>query len=176
MIYTSYFSSKKYNKEDGVSIARYTKFWNGPVYEKLYPSKTLLSWWKHKRENGQHKDPMYTRQYIQAYYEETLSKLDPYEVAKELDGKVLFRDSLNILSYIGGTGSLRTLKKDNINSPSVCELVDELMVYSRIVEMVNDSNNIEGLRSVLTYIFSDIKVLTKIAIIIAITYNFFLIN
>lgn len=89
MIYTSYFSSKKYNKEDGVSIARYTKFWNGPVYEKLYPSKTLLSWWKHKRENGQHKDPIYTRQYIQAYYEETLSKLDPYEVAKELDGKVL---------------------------------------------------------------------------------------
>ena len=43
MIYTSYFSSKKYNKEDGISIARYTKFWKGETYPNLYPSEELLN-------------------------------------------------------------------------------------------------------------------------------------
>lgn len=44
MIYTSYFSSKKYKKEDGISIARYTKFWDGDSYSPLYPSADLLTW------------------------------------------------------------------------------------------------------------------------------------
>lgn len=75
---------------------------------------------------------------------------------------IVFCDALDILANIGGTGALRTLKKDNINSPTIVELVDELMVYSSIIEMVNYTNNQEGLKNVLTYIFSDIDLLTKI--------------
>ena len=75
---------------------------------------------------------------------------------------VLFCDAKDILSNIGGTGALRTLRKDNINSPTVVELVNELMVYSSIIEMVNYTNNEEGLKNVLNYIFSDVDLLTKI--------------
>ena len=75
---------------------------------------------------------------------------------------VLFCNAKDILSNIGGTGALRTLKKDNINSPSVVGYINELMLYSSIIEMVNYTNNEEGLKNVLTYIFSDIDLLSKI--------------
>ncbi len=88
MIYTSYFSSKKYIKEDGISIARYNKFWDGDSYPLLYPSANLLAWWKDiPKEDA--KEAWFTEQYERAYYEETLSKLDPHKVAKDLEGKVL---------------------------------------------------------------------------------------
>ena len=35
------------------------------------------------------------------------------------------------------------------------------MMYSNIIEMVNDTNNYEGLKTLLIYIFSDIDILTK---------------
>lgn len=81
---------------------------------------------------------------------------------KELFNDILFCKANDILLNIGGTGSLRTLKKDNIDSPTIVELVDELMLYSSIIEMVNYTNNEEGIRNVLIYIFSDIDLLTKI--------------
>ena len=90
---------------------------------------------------------------------------DKYASLDELQkifNDVLFCEAKNILEYIGGTGALRTLKKDNINSPSVVRLVDELMVYSTMIELVNDTNNVEGLRNVLRYIFSDTNVLMKL--------------
>lgn len=90
---------------------------------------------------------------------------DPFADVDDLQSifnNVLFSNARDILANIGGTGALRTLKKDNINSPTVVQLIDELMVYSSIIEMVNYTNNKEGLRSVLTYIFSDIDLLTKI--------------
>ena len=88
MIYTSYFSSKKYNKEDGISIARYNKFWDGESYPLLYPSANLLAWWKGLSKEAQSKKE-FQDTYWQYYWKETLSTLDPYKVAKELDGKVL---------------------------------------------------------------------------------------
>jgi uncharacterized protein (DUF488 family) len=91
MIYTSYFSSKKYkkyNKEDGISIARYNKFWQGETYPNLFPSANLLAWWKSLSEEAQ-KCQDYQQMYFEAYKQETLSKLDPHKVAAELDGKVL---------------------------------------------------------------------------------------
>lgn len=88
MIYTSYFSSKKYNKEDGISIARYNKFWDGEIYPLLYPSICLLTWWKRMPTNFQ-QSKKYQDQYKEAYYEENLSKLNPHIVAAELEGKVL---------------------------------------------------------------------------------------
>jgi uncharacterized protein (DUF488 family) len=88
MIYTSYFSSKKYNKEDGISIARYNKFWKGSSYQYLYPSPKLLAWWKSLPKEEQLRKEIID-QYCQAYYEETLMDLNPHAVAAELDEKVL---------------------------------------------------------------------------------------
>lgn len=88
MIYTSYFSSKKYNKEDGISIARYNKFWDGESYPLLYPSASLLAWWKGIPKKAA-KEDWFTEQYERGYYQETLNKLNPHIVAAELEGKVL---------------------------------------------------------------------------------------
>jgi hypothetical protein len=88
MIYTSYFSSKKYNKEDGISISRYVAFWEGKSYPLLYPSAGLLKWWKSLPKESQY-DIYYREQYERGYYQETLSLLNPDIIAAELEGKVL---------------------------------------------------------------------------------------
>ena len=88
MIYTSYFSSKKYNKDQGVSIARYNKFWQGESYPALFPSANLLAWWKSLPEEAQ-KCQDCQQIYFESYKQETLSKLDPRKIAAELEGRVL---------------------------------------------------------------------------------------
>ena len=98
-------------------------------------------------------------------YKEYIIKIKNNELdikdMKSLFNDFLFCNSRSTLKYIGGTGALRTLKKDNQNNPLINELCSELMLYSTITEMVNDTNNEEGLKTLLTYIFSDIKILTK---------------
>lgn len=88
MIYTSYFSSRKYKPEDGVSIARWSSFWNGLSFKALAPTEELLTWWKnlpkHTREKADAK-----QHYTNLYVEQTLSKLNPAEVATILEGKTL---------------------------------------------------------------------------------------
>ena len=88
MIYTSYFSSKKYNKDQGISIARYNKFWQGETYPDLFPSTTLLAWWKSLPEESQ-KCKDYQRIYFEAYKQETLDKLNPHKVAADLENRIL---------------------------------------------------------------------------------------
>jgi uncharacterized protein (DUF488 family) len=88
MIYTSYFASRKYKKEDGVSIAHYSDFWKGNAYFDLAPSSTLLAWWKSLPEELQC-DMHYQQLYFTYYKQETLDKLDPHKVAKDLEGRVL---------------------------------------------------------------------------------------
>lgn len=86
MLYTSYFSSGKYKHEDGVSIARYCNFWHGPSFVALAPSEGLLWWWKHLS----HKEQAESEQYYEYLYrEQTLSRLNPAEVAMILEGKTL---------------------------------------------------------------------------------------
>lgn len=86
MIYTSYFSSRRYSPEDGVSIARYCKFWRGSTFEALMPSDQLLHWWKNLSLEEQNSSQQY---YEYLYYEQTLSKLNPAEIAEALNGKTL---------------------------------------------------------------------------------------
>ena len=88
MIYTSYFSSKKYNKEDGISIARYNKFWDGESYPLLCPSVGLLKWWKNLSKEAQQSRTCQDF-YAEAYCKEILSQLNPHIIAAELEGKVL---------------------------------------------------------------------------------------
>ena len=102
-----------------------------------------------------------TNLYDYYIYQIEKNYLSDYEV-RDVFNNILFCNARKILGYIGGTGALRTLKKDNSNSKVIQELTDELMLYSTIIEMVNDSNNEKGLKEVLEYVFSDINVLTKV--------------
>jgi uncharacterized protein (DUF488 family) len=88
MIYTSYFASKKYNKEQGISIARWNKFWQGESYPDLFPSSSLLAWWKSLPAELQ-KSEEYQQLYFNKYKQETLAHLDPHKVAADLENKVL---------------------------------------------------------------------------------------
>ena len=98
-------------------------------------------------------------------YEEYINKITDssttHEELRDIFNSLLLCNSNTTLEYIGGTGALRTLKKDNQNSNTIIRLVDELMNYSKIIEMVNDTNNIDGLRKILEYTFTDISTLTK---------------
>ena len=88
MIYTSYFSSHKYNPEGGVSISRWCSFWKGPTFKELVPSERLITWWKSLPKAVQEL-PEARAHYEQVYREETLSRLNPAEVADKLEGMVL---------------------------------------------------------------------------------------
>lgn len=88
MIYTSYFSSRKYKTEDGVAIARWCSFWSGSKFSALAPSEELLEWWKSLPFKDREKaEPKW--HYEKLYRKQTLSKLDPKEVARLLEGKTL---------------------------------------------------------------------------------------
>lgn len=88
MIYTSYFSSKKYKQEDGVSIARWAPFWHGYNFQQLAPSIELLRWWKSLPPEDQEKAE-YRQYYKDLYTQQILSKLNSAKVAEILEGKTL---------------------------------------------------------------------------------------
>jgi hypothetical protein len=88
LIYTSYFSSRKYKPEDGVSIARFAPFWHGLTFSKLAPTEELLRWWKSLIPEDQVKKD-FKDYYEKRYRLQTLSCLDPKEVTMILEGKTL---------------------------------------------------------------------------------------
>ena len=104
--------------------------------------------------------------YKKKIYENIVNKINSGEMSEEELKKVfndlVFGNADEVMLSIGGSGSLRTLKKDNSSSLVISEYIDELMLYSRIIEMVNDTNNKEGLEKLLKYVFSDIDTLTNI--------------
>ena len=85
MIYTSYFSSKKFNEKDGVAITLGGNFWKGEVYKELAPTPQILNLWKKEGRNNPKGELIYEA----LYRRDLLSKLVVSEVAKKLDGKVL---------------------------------------------------------------------------------------
>lgn len=71
---------------------------------------------------------------------------------KEIFNNYIFFNSKKCLDSIGGTTSLIMLKKNNCRSKVMCTLIDELILYSKIVEMVNNTENINCLKRLLKYI------------------------
>jgi hypothetical protein len=79
-IKTSYFAN--YKKDDAVSIAFSTPNWfKGEKYKKLAPPKKLLFDYKSGLVNE--------KEYREVYLKDVLNKLNPNEIAKELNNKVL---------------------------------------------------------------------------------------
>ncbi len=79
---------------------------------------------------------------------------------KNIFNKLLFCNSNVILESIGGTECLKKLRIENSNSDGIKVLIDELLAYSKIIEMVNDTNNYDGLVEMLDFVFSDVETLT----------------
>ena len=104
-------------------------------------------------------------EYKKKLYEDIVLKINSGDISdrelKQIFNDLVFGHADEILASIGGTGTLRTLKKDNANSLEIVELTDELMLYSKIIEMVNDTNNTLGLKKLLEHVFSDIDTLTR---------------
>ena len=88
MIKTSYFARIKGSKklqDRAVAICLYPpKGWTGLVAKELCPSKSLLEWWKNCKQT-----PLDVGTYTKRYYKETLSKLDPDEIYKKYNNKLL---------------------------------------------------------------------------------------
>ena len=82
MIYTSYFAKIKYGRGTEISIANsQPKGSNLPKYHKLVPPWDIVSAWKNKQIDWKEFEKQYT--------ERVLNKLDPKEVAEDLDGCIL---------------------------------------------------------------------------------------
>lgn len=77
--------------------------------------------------------------------------------AKNIFNQYLFLGEDKLLSYIGGTAGVMSLKKNNSNSKDIVRAADEILLYSKIMEMVNDTNNLSGLTEALDFIFSDVE-------------------
>ena len=138
---------KELSKEDKLNISFLFNINN--ITDNVDLPKTLEELSKFKKEIYE--------EYINIINDENTT----HEELKNIFNNLLLCNSNIILEYIGGTGALRTLKLDNQNSNTIIRLVDELMNYSKIIEMVNDTNNTEGLRAILEYTFKDIDTLTK---------------
>lgn len=96
-------------------------------------------------------------------YEDVLARINSgleIDELKTIFNELVFGNASVILESIGGTESLKTLKRDNATSSDINLLIDEVMMYSKILEMVNDTNNVSGLSELLEFIFSDIDTLT----------------
>ena len=140
-------SNKELSKEDKLNISFLFNINN--ITTTIELPKTL-------EELSEFKSKIY-EEYINIITDPTTN----HEELRDIFNNLLLCNANITLEYIGGTGALRTLKKDNQNSNTIIRLVDELMNYSRIIEMINDTNNTEGLRKVLEYTFKDINSLTK---------------
>lgn len=82
MIYTSYFAKPKYGRGIEISIANsQPKSIQLDKYQKLVPPWDIVSAWKNKQITWDE----FTKQYT----ERVLDKLNPSEIAAELDGCIL---------------------------------------------------------------------------------------
>lgn len=89
MIYTSYFSSKKFNPDDAVAITLGGRFWKGEVDQTLAPTPRILNWWKNTLTEEERQTPKKQAIYKFLYIRDVLSKLNPIEYGLKYQDKVL---------------------------------------------------------------------------------------
>lgn len=88
MIKTSYFSSRKYDPKEGISISLYAPFWKGPTCKELCPTKQILAWWKSLTQEEQ-KSIKYQSIYERLYRRDVLAHLNVHEFYQKLNNKTL---------------------------------------------------------------------------------------
>ena len=88
-------------------------------------------------------------------YIDTILKTSSIEKLKTIFMDIICQKANKTLSYIGGTKTLLTLKEVNKSNKKFTEFIDELLKFSKVVDAVNTSNNIETLRNILKYFIID---------------------
>lgn len=78
---------------------------------------------------------------------------------KKIFNNFIFSNANVTLKNIGGIAGLKTLKRDNADSNDTLALINQLLLYANIIETVNNTNNLTGLKEVLECAFSDISTL-----------------
>lgn len=104
----------------------------------------------------------YKRRLYEKYIEDINDALLNEQELKEIFNTTIFCDAKKILDVIGGITGLKAMRKENIQSQSITALTNELILCSNMIEKINHSNNVEGLKEVLKYITSDIELLMTV--------------
>lgn len=171
--FKSNYYSNDYDKENGVYIIRnflellnnYSKYScvldglvkeQRPLTNKEKEDINFLFNYNGKLEVNNITELLMVRQNV---YKEYLTKIKDENTTldelKEIFNTLLFSKANVTLEIIGGTKSLKGLIKENSDSKTITNLSKELIKYASIIEMVNDSNNVEGLRKILLLIFGE---------------------
>lgn len=69
--------------------------------------------------------------------------------------EVICGNASKSLEYIGGSKTLITLKEIDKENEKICLFIDELLKFSKVIEAIENTNNIEGLRNILKYFIID---------------------
>lgn len=97
------------------------------------------------------------KNYRKKVYLNNKLKVDNIEMYNIIPIKNIFYDifgNTEVLSKIEGSKGLETLKTYNRNNKYLCNYIDEVLKYVRIIELVKYSNNRESLIKVLKYLYS----------------------
>lgn len=102
--------------------------------------------------------------YKQKLYEGILDRITSNNLTideiKNIFNDLVFGNSDELVQNIGGSCALKLLKHDNRDSVKIGKYIDGLILYTRVIEMVNDTNDFEGLKDLAEFVFSDIETLT----------------
>ena len=74
---------------------------------------------------------------------------------KNIFMEVICGNASKSLEYIGGSKTLITLKEIDKENEKICLFIDELLKFSKVIEAIENTNNIEGLRNILKYFIID---------------------
>ena len=95
---------------------------------------------------------------VQIVYNSYIDKINDestsIEELKDIFNNVILKDSQELLKNIGGTAGLKMLQTTNKEIPSINNLCEELLLYAKIIDIVDTTNNVLGLRNTLKTLFN----------------------
>lgn len=95
---------------------------------------------------------------VQKVYNSYIDKINDestsIEELKDIFNNVILKDSQELLKNIGGTAGLKMLQTTNKEIPSINNLCEELLLYAKIIDIVDTTNNVLGLRNTLKTLFN----------------------
>lgn len=103
--------------------------------------------------------------YRKRIYEVTKEKIVSgltYSELRRIFNDLLFDVSENVLKDIGGVSALKMLQLSNKNSKTITALSNEIILYSRVNTLVNNTGNRDNLEKALLDIFSSYENFTEV--------------
>lgn len=88
-------------------------------------------------------------------YKDVILNSSSIKELKNIFMEVICGNASKSLEYIGGSKTLITLKEIDKENEKICLFIDELLKFSKVIEAIENTNNIEGLRNILKYFIID---------------------